>query len=205
MTTATEPVATPPVTATTPAPAATTATPGATSTPPVAATATEYKFDPIEGVSADFDKDVSTVAKEMGWDQATAAKFRAYEAKQALEAAAADKKSSTEAQAAAKAKHEQEIAQRNQAWEKANREHKEFGGAKYDETTERMKQFLVRFDPDKTFAAELEKAPELLNAPAFRSLIARAAYAMGDAKFHEGSATPPKTSDADLFYGKAKA
>jgi hypothetical protein len=164
----------------------------------------EYKFTPIEGITLapEFDADIAAVAKEMGWDQATAEKFRAREAKAAHEAMLADKKQSEESAAKAKLEREQADAQRKTEWEKANREHKEFGGQKYAETGERIKGLLAKFDTDKSFAKELEAAPDLLEHPAFRGFLARIAYSMSDGKFHEGSNAPAGTvSDKKLFYG----
>lgn len=167
--------------------------------------AIDYKFDPIEGIqlTPEFDQDIAALGKEMGWDQATAAKFRAREAKQAHEAMLADKTASEQAQAKAKLEKEQADTQRRTEWEKANRDHKEFGGPKYAETSERVKQLVDRFDADKSFAKELEQAPELLNLPAFRGFLARIAYSMAEGTFHQGStATNQTQSRADRMFGK---
>ena len=200
MTTA-APVADPAAAPANPSPAANTA-------PAAAPTAVEYKFEPIEGIplSAEFDTDVASVAKEMGWDLDTAKKFRAYEAKQAMAAVEGEKKTQAEAEAKAKVEKEQAEAQRKQAWEKANRDDPEFGGQKYDETTKRVDQlFAMAGDRGKALLKEMgDSAPVLLSMPAFRSFLAHFAYQMADGKFREGVTAPAKKSDAELFYG-AKA
>lgn len=171
-----------------------------------AATPIEYKFDAIEGVTADFDKDISETANEMGWNQEQAAKFRAREAKLALADLKAHGESKAQAEAAAKIANEQAETQRKQAWEKANRDDPDFGGAKYHETSQRVEQmFAMARDRGKALLKEMgESAPALLAHPAFRGFLAHFAYKMADGKFHEGGnghqGTAPK-SFADVAYG----
>lgn len=158
-------------------------------------TAIEYKFDPVEGIAPEFDQEVVGLAKDLGLSQEQAAKFRTRE----IEAAKNE-------MAAAKTQREQFETQRRAEWEKANREHKEFGGAKYDETTERIKQLIVRLDTDQSFTRELDQAPELLSHPAFRGFLARAAYLIADGKFHEGGVGNGKQSSLEeRLYPSAKA
>lgn len=174
------------------------------------ATTTEvaYKFDPIDGIqlAPEFDADIVTVAKAMGWDQATAAKFRAFEAKSAHEAMLADKKHAEESAAQAKLAKEQADTQRKQAWEQANRNDTDFGGQKYHETTQRIEQLIAMTgERGKALMKEMgEAAPELLNHPAFRGFLAAIAYKMADGKFHEAAnghqSSEPK-SFADVAYG----
>jgi hypothetical protein len=166
----------------------------------------EYKFDPIEGVTKEFDDDVIATAKDMGWDQATAAKYRAREAKLALDELKADGESRAQKQAADKIAKEQADTQRKQAWEKANRDDPEFGGQKYHETTQRVEQmFAMAGERGKALLKEMgESAPDLLSNPAFRNFLAFHAYQRADGKFHEGSPAGktdgPKTF-ADVAYG----
>lgn len=166
----------------------------------------EYKFDPIEGVTKEFDDDVIATAKDMGWDQATAAKYRAREAKLALDELKADGETRAQAEAAAKIAKEQADTQRKQAWEKANRDDPEFGGQKYHETSQRVEQlFAMAGDRGKALLKEMgESAPELLSHPAFRNFLAHFAYKMADGKFHEGAnghQTEGPKSFADVAYG----
>ena len=158
-------------------------------------TAIEYKFDPIEGVTPEFDADVAATAKDMGWDQATAAKYRAREAKLALDELKADGESRAQKQAADKIAKEQADTQRKQAWEKANRDDPEFGGTKFHETSQRVEQmFAMAGERGKALMKEMgETAPELLSNPALRNFLAHFAYKMADGKFHDGATGTGKT------------
>lgn len=171
-----------------------------------AATVIDYKFDAIEGVTPEFDADITATAKEMGWSQEQAAKFRAREAKLGLEEMKAHSESRAQAEAAAKIAKEQNEAQRKQAWEKTNRDDPEFGGQKYHETSQRVEQmFAMAGERGKTFLKEMgDSAPQLLSHPAFRGFLAYFAYKMADGKFHDGAnghqSDAPKTF-ADVAYG----
>lgn len=149
----------------------------------------EYKFDPIDGVTKEFDADITDTAKEMGWNQEQAAKYRAREAKLALDDLKAHGESKAQAEAAAKIAKEQADAQRKQAWEKANRDDPEFGGQKFHETSQRVEQmFAMAGERGKALLKEMgETAPELLSNPALRNFLAHFAYKMADGKFHDGA------------------
>ena len=157
--------------------------------------AIEYKFDPIEGVTKEFDADITETAKEMGWNQEQAAKYRAREAKLALDDLKAHGESKAQAEAAAKIAKEQADTQRKQAWEKANRDDPEFGGTKFHETSQRVEQmFAMAGERGKALMKEMgESAPELLAHPAFRNFLAHFAYKMADGKFHDGATGTGKT------------
>lgn len=179
-----------------------TQTTGATQTQAI-----EYKFDPIEGVplTPEFDTDVANVAKEMGWTLDDAKKFRAYEAKQAVAAVESEKRAQAESDAKTKVETEQRDTQRKQAWEKTNRDDPEYGGPKFDETTQRVQQLLdASGERGKSLLKEMgDSAPVLLSMPAFRGFLAHLAYQMADAKVRQGGAagdTAPK-SFADVAYG----
>ncbi len=190
---------------TVPAAAVTTPAVGASSTEAAAPSAIEYKYDAMEGVTPEFDADISATAKELGLSQEQAAKFRAHEAKIALDDLRAQGASKAEREAAAKIAKEQSDTQRKQAWEKANRDDKDYGGQKYDETSERVNQlFAMAGDRGKALLAEMgDSAPDLLSHPAFRGFLAHFAYKMADGKFHEGATASSKPlTDAQIFYGK---
>ena len=157
--------------------------------------AIEYKFDPIEGVTKEFDADITETAKEMGWNQEQAAKYRAREAKLALDDLKAHGESKAQAEAAAKIAKEQADTQRKQAWEKANRDDPEFGGTKFHETSQRVEQmFAMAGERGKALMKEMgETAPELLSNPALRNFLAHFAYKMADGKFHDGATGTGKT------------
>ena len=157
--------------------------------------AIEYKFDPIDGVTKEFDADITETAKEMGWNQEQAAKYRAREAKLALDDLKAHGESKAQAEAAAKIAKEQADTQRKQAWEKANRDDPEFGGTKFHETSQRVEQmFAMAGERGKALMKEMgETAPELLSNPALRNFLAHFAYKMADGKFHDGATGTGKT------------
>lgn len=164
-----------------------------------------YKFDVIEGIGAEFDTEISTAGNELGWNQEQAAAYRAREAKLAL----ADLKASTDArgqqEAAAKLAHEQTVTQTKAAHEKANRDHPEFGGTKYDETTQRIEQLIASSgEAGQALIKEMgDHAAGLLNTPTFRAFLATFAYKMADGKFHDGAngiPAAPRTF-ADVAYG----
>ena len=167
----------------------------------------DYKFDAIEGITKEFDADIVTTAKEMGWDQATAAKYRAREAKLALDELKADGETRAKTDAANKIAKEQADTQRKQAWEKANRDDPEFGGQRYHETSQRVEQlFTMAGDRGKALLKEMgESAPELLSNPAFRNFLAFHAYKMADGKFHEGANGQKATEPVSLQEGFAAA
>lgn len=156
----------------------------ASAAPAPAPAAVEYKFDPVDGLDPEFDTQIVADAKLLGLDQAKAKAFRDLEISRAKDAAAADAKAATDA----KAKADQAKAQMVADWDAKNRAHTEFGGPKFDETTTRIEKVIAEFDKDGEFAAELARAPEMKNHPAFRSFLARIAYAHGEASFVQGGA-----------------
>lgn len=170
--------------------------------------AVEYKFSPLEGATPEFDADVTATAKALGWTQEQAAKFREHEFKLAQSDIAAAKEAQAQAEAKAKIEREQKDTQRRQEWEKANRDHKEFGGQKYAETTERINGLLAKFDKDQAFSkAHLKESAEILNEPTFRAFLANIAYAMSSGTFHEGANntnSEPKSLQEALYGSKPK-
>ena len=162
------------------------------------AAAVEYKFDAVEGVDADFDTEITSVAKKLGWTQEQAAAYRAHE----IEVAKAADAESTKTQAEADAKVEQDRAQKIAEWEKANREHKKYGGDKFNETTVKIDKLLAQFGAESGFAETLAQAPALKNEPTFHAFLAAIAHGIGEGGFVQANAPKVNMTDAELFYGK---
>ena len=179
-----------------PAAAAPVAAPvGAPATPATPATpaAVEYKFDAVDGVAPEFDSNVVATAKALGWDLETAKKFRAHE----IELARSEMANDAKAGEAARAAEVQRVAQEDAAWEKANREHPEFGGAKYDETSTKIDKLFAEYDKSGELSKHLAQVPRLKAEPAFRSFLAAIAHSHGEGRFIQGgNANQPSSSQA---------
>ena len=166
-------------------------------TPPVtpdAPAVVEYKFDPAEGFSPEFDGEVTKTAKALGWDLETAKKFRAHE----MELAKAELASDALAATTAKTAEAQRITQEDASWEKKNREHADYGGAKYDETSIKIDKLLAEYDKSGEFAKHFAAVPRLKSEPSFRAFLASLAYAHGEGRFVQGSGNAPASGAATL-------
>lgn len=160
---------------------------------PATPAAVEYKFDAVDGVAPEFDSNVVATAKALGWDLETAKKFRAHE----IELARSEMANDTKATADAKAAEAQRITQEDAAWEKANRAHPEFGGAKYDETSTKIDKLFAEYDKSGEFSKDLAEVPRLKAKPAFRAFLAAIAHSHGEGRFIQGgNANQPSSSQA---------
>lgn len=187
--------------AATPAPAGQATAPEAGGTPVNPAPAAEatptvvdYKFDPVEGFSAEFDQDVIAVAKELGLPQDAATKLRAYEIARAQEA---DK-----VEAEARTKAEAESAQKLAAFAKEIEDDTDYGRTKLTETQQRIDK-LLKESAKTGLGAEIEKNPNLMKIPAFWRFLAWNAYSRADDNFVNGNENHTDTrSRADRMYAK---
>lgn len=159
----------------------------------------QYVFDKLEGVTPEFDADIIKDAEKLGLSVDQAKAYRAYE----FERAKASDAQLAKEEAEHKAQFEQKRAQQLQEWEKAAREHKEYGGDKYDETNIRIDKVIAEYGGEE-MVKEIANAPALKNLPVFRNFLAKIAYAHSEGSFVKGS---PKQdapqSDAQLFYRKS--
>jgi len=169
-----------------------TPTPVADSVPVVA-----YKFSTVEGVTPEFDKEVTDIATKLKWTNEQAEAFRAHE----LELIKTERASEEAAAAAAKQANDQQLAK----WELENKAHKTFGGPKYDETTIKIDKLLAEYGPKSGFDKVIAESPALLKQPAFRAFLAELSYAHGEASFVQSTAGATNSvSDAQLFYPAKK-
>jgi hypothetical protein len=193
MTEAAAPVSAP--TAVAPAPTSPAAVPSVqpvTGSSPSAAsapvTAAELTFAPIDGFPESRVGEVKALAKEMGWDQATASKY--YEA-------------TAKAHASDVAAIKQEVAQAQAKFEAENKAHPVYGGAKYEESNQRIQQALAfAGEEGKALASFLESQDNAILVPQVRNFLAKVGYSLREGKVvNPGTQTPPKASLADRMFG----
>lgn len=157
----------------------------------------EYVFDKLEGATPEFDADIIKDAEKLGLSVDQAKAYRAYE----FERAKANDAQSAKEEAEHKAQFEQKRTQQLQEWEKAAREHKEYGGDKYEETNTRIDKIIAEYGGEE-MVKEIANAPALKNLPVFRNFLAKIAYAHSEGSFIKGSNSPSASKTmADRIYG----